>query len=167
MNWMTVPGMVTIMALGACQSTKISQAPVPYESTDRISPAGVADFKFRTYSKESGERKEVTGASCKMTGQGFQSQFTSPAEVTVPVFGPKTKPVTVRCTYKDQTKKIALKPYNKTEAKAKKSLTSLKSATNVTGAVIAAAKIGVAMRPRDKSRDEYEYRSGSLTFGGK
>ena len=159
-----VLGVSAIGLLGACQTTTSSKAPVPYESTTRIAPSGVSTFKIRSHVKSGDEKEEVKGAACRMTGPGFRSEFTTPAEVTAPVFGPKTKPVSVECSYMGQTKAATVKPFNKTQANANKSLITLKSATSVTGAVIAAAKIGTAMAPREKSRDRYDYRNTNVIF---
>ncbi len=165
MRLVTVICVGTIGILAACQTTTGSQAPVPYESTTRIAPTGVATFKVRSFVKTGDKKEEVKGAACSMKGAGFRSEFATPADVTAPVFGPSTKPVSVTCRYKDQTRKTSVLPYNKTQANANKSLVTLKSATSVTGAVIAAAKIGTAMAPREETRDRYEYRNSAVIFG--
>ena len=119
---------------------------------------------FRSYVKSGNDKKEVKGVPCMMTGDGFRSRFVTPAKLTAPVFGPKTKPVRISCKYQDQTRAKTLTAVNKTQSDANKSLVTLKSATSVTGAVIAAAKIGTAMAPRDKAQDVYKYRDSAIVF---
>ncbi len=164
MRWVRFLGLGTVLVLGACQTTTSSKTPVPYESTSRIAPSGVAEFKVRSLVRNGSKKDEVKGAPCSMTGVGFRSEFKTPAVVSAPVFGPITKPVTLECRYKDQIRKTTVAPFNKDQKDANKSLITLKGATSVTGAVIAAAKIGTAMAPRDKNRDKYEYPNSTVIF---
>lgn len=161
--WIICVGAVGV--LSACDTATDAGSSVPYEPTAQIAPKSVSTFMFRTHSKTGGKTSELKGVPCEMTGDGFRSEFVTPAKVTAPVFGPETKPVSIECEYKDERRVRVLKPFNKTQANANKSLISLKSATSVTGAVIAAAKIGTAMAPRDRAEDEFAYRNADMAFG--
>ncbi len=157
MRWVCVMSIGMIGALCACDSQTPGVQPVPYESTAQIAPSGVSQFMFRSYEMQGGARQEVEGVPCAMRGEGFRSRFSTPAKLTAPVFGPATKPLTITCREGARAQAIAVKPFNKTQRDANKSLVHLTSATSVTGAVVAAAKIGTAMKPRDKAQDIYNY----------
>lgn len=67
------------------------------------------DVKIRTVR---GSSTEFTGAVCTLRGSGFQTTFTTPATVSMPIYLGNTRPSSVFCTADGETRGASIVPQN-------------------------------------------------------
>ncbi|MQQ08782.1 hypothetical protein GFB49_09980 [Epibacterium sp. SM1979] len=153
-----------LAALSACVGTTIEQPPIEYQTSKALQARSSTAFTMRTHTRETGVRKEITGVPCEFTGQGFKSNFTTPAIVKAPELGGRTQVASVSCVYNGETKHVVLEPYNKTLADINASSNSSAAASGLVGAFIGSISAGIQKSRRDPSEDVYAYRDSSVVF---
>lgn len=156
---LTVIGTIT-----ACTSTEITQHPIEYTPKHSLNEKGTTSFTFRTFSKASGSRKELSGVDCKLNSSSFHSSFVTPAEVTAPDMGTRTPVASIECVHDGEEKIKILEPYNKTISDINSQANTNAAANGLIGAFIGGIAAGVQKSKRDPSEDIYSYRDGSVVF---
>lgn len=152
------------IALSACASMEITQPPVPYQATKSLKAVGESSLSVRSFAKVSGETKELAGVPCKLTADGFKSQFQTPANVIVPNLQSAMPVAALNCTYEGKTVSKTLNPTNETISQIMDRNQSATAGNGVLGALIGGVIASRQIARRDETKDIYSYPDVRVDF---
>lgn len=154
-----------MLVLAACaQPVEISQPPVMYTATKPLNERGNTTLSARTYTKTKSGREEIVGVACRFEGDGFASEFSSPAVLIAPELHTKTPPASVTCTYNGAVKTVVLTPFNRTTSEINDRALQLGAGGGVVGVLIGGAFATVQNAKRDAAQDVYAYPLAVVEF---
>ncbi|WP_322894659.1 MULTISPECIES: hypothetical protein [unclassified Yoonia] len=112
---------------------------------------GQNTVSVRTWGDNEGSgRTELTGVPCTLDSGVYKAQFTTPANVIVPNYGPNSPALFVRCTTATQSGSVTANVLNMTAQQRSQSA----AGTGLLGAIIIGA---VNEANRDNLNDEFNY----------
>lgn len=154
----------------ACETIEISQPPIPVTPTDRAASIGLDVYgrarargqsvprfrgqdivEVRTFGNRNGDGYgEMGGASCTLDSGLYRAAFLSPANITLPDYGPNSPAIFVQCTLGEKTTSVTVNAVN---------MTSQARAQSAAGAgLLGALVIGaVNEAKRDNETDDFGY----------
>lgn len=145
-----------VLALGACGGgLPISTAPQSVRFTGEVPLSLVQSYDPVELRTRIG-KDEAPGAGCRLEGNGFTATVMTPALINLPVFGDKTRAVTVHCKLGENARTQVFQPYNATSKE--------KQSAAYNNGVIGAVVVGIAEGVRDRTNDHYTYRGMVVTF---
>jgi hypothetical protein len=159
-----------VLTIMGCEQAEITQPPiniVPNVQADAVGldvyarprsrgnpvPAfrGQNTVQIRTWGESEGSaRSELTGVPCNLDSGVYKAQFTTPANVIVPNYGPSSPALFVRCTTESQSGSVTATVVNMTAQQRSQSA----AGTGLLGAIIIGA---VNEANRDNLNDEFGY----------
>jgi len=146
--------------LSGCVTTQnISKAtiePVFASQTARNTVQRYVVLDSRTTSLDADRRRvEVVDVSCKLIGTGFQLAYTTPANVKIPVYGPRSSDLTMVCQYKGDRYTKNIPVFNETRD-------DIENAGAQGGFLGSIIMMTYAETRGDKADDVYTYRKPHL-----
>lgn len=97
-----------------------------------------------------GSRKELSGVACTLDAGVYTANFTTPANVIVPDYGPNSPAIFVRCTHEDQSGSSTVSAFNATTQQRMNGATG----GGILGVIIVGA---VTAANVDNDKDEFKY----------
>ena len=157
------------ISLMACANAEISTPPVTVVPKDRAAAVGIDVYgraraagnpvprfrgqetvQIRTWGNGEQGRTELTGVPCLIDSGTYAANFTTPANVIVPDYGPNSPALFVRCETETQSGSITVNVYNATNQQRQQSA----AGAGVLGAMIIGA---VAAANTDNETDDFTY----------
>jgi len=158
--------LAALLGLSACTSVQVDTPPVRYTATKPLETHGTSSFTVSTYRRVNGDREQVKGVSCYFEGDGFYSNFVTPAVVISPNLQGSTPVASVTCLLDGERKTETLNPYNETMAGMGRTMTAAGAAGGLLGVVVGGAVVAAQATGRDETQDVYGYRDVSIDFDG-
>lgn len=160
---------VALTVMG-CEQAEITQPPINITPTVQADAVGLDVYarprsrgnpvpafrgqntvQVRTWGDTEGSgRTELSGVSCNLDSGVYRAQFTTPANVIVPDYGPSSPALFVRCTTATQSGSVTASVVNMTAQQRSQSA----AGTGLLGAIIIGA---VNEANRDNLNDDFGY----------
>ncbi|WP_166417052.1 hypothetical protein [Cochlodiniinecator piscidefendens] len=156
--------LASILILAGCAGTEITQAPVQFSATQALNEKGITDFTARTYVREEGQRREVSGIPCRFSAPGFSASFTTPAVVMTPDMGGRTPSGSITCTYQGQEKLVVMRAINQTTAEIQANANAAGAGAGLIGVIVSGISASTQMSRRDANLDIYGYQNVAVQF---
>ena len=170
MKFIRVATIGFLLPLIACEQAEITQPPILVSSKDPSSAVGIDVYardrsrgnpvprfrgqetvQVRTFSNaDGGGYGEVSGVTCILDSGLYDAQFSTPANIGVPDYGPDSPSLFVRCEALGKSGSMTVDAFNLTAAQRQNSALG----TGLLGAIIIGA---VNAANVDPSSDEYSY----------
>ncbi|MGB1236210.1 MAG: hypothetical protein ACPG5U_10795 [Planktomarina sp.] len=155
----TAISLLTVASLSACAaSLPIETAPVNVTYTNAAASKDIVKMATPTvraskYNAD-GQSAELSGASCKIQGQGFVATVITPAVVRIPMKAGPPPNLTVTCTDGTLTRTRVVSATNLTKQRIQNS--------GAGGGLLGALMASAIAAAQDPSNDEYEFQRISV-----
>jgi len=166
---------ILLCGLAACEQAQITQPPILVTAKDQAAAVGIDIYardrsggnlvprfrgqetvQIRAFGNLNGDGlSEITGATCMLDSGLYSANFSTPANIGVPDYGPDSPSLFVRCEASGLSGSVTVDAFNLTAAQRSNSAIG----TGLLGAIIIGA---VAAANNDPSQDEYSYPAISL-----
>jgi len=142
-------------SLAGCAAVPIAQEPVVYRATKALHEKGTSNLTVRSASSAS--MQEITGVPCELKGDGFVSNFTTPAIVVTPDMGPRTPVASLTCTYDGKKFFQIVQPVNDTVNGIDQNASAAGAGAGIVGLIVSGISSSSQRARRDANLDVYGY----------
>ena len=148
------------MVTACVQTQEITSAAVDVKMSRAGAEQPIVGYwpsEVRAFQKNGGNKEEVIGANCAVSGDGFVANIMTPALVNVPHAAQNSKAVNVKCVTDNKEGAANAQVYNKTTADSANRATVM-AGGGLLGAMIGTAIANNAEKSRDPACDTWAFR---------
>lgn len=152
---------VAALTLAACSPVNNRQSgAVPFSYLTLEATAFVAGENQAQVTVRNAENENSIKATCRVKSKKFETEsFQAPVKVSLPAYSQGAVPVTMTCTYGDQSQTVRYQPKNLSASARAGSAVGVALLCPICGLGVAAVNVG-----RDKSNDIYGFDTLEMSF---